>query len=198
MHPKFKISKVINLQDARYCAAVGFHFVSFSLARGDQKKLPPTLIWNMANWLEGPEIILELNAQSWDELKEVTFDYRYLALPLEDWEPGATTQADAFILTTSTPPSPESLQTLLDENTDVEIKFELTFSDITDALAYQALFPHILLNFTSLDLYFDFFQQKHSVMPWGVSLQTEAEEEPDLLDYERMDDLMAIFSDVHL
>ena len=139
-----------------------------------------------------------LNGQSWDELKEVTFDYRYLALPLEDWEPAAKTQADAFILTTSTPPSPESLQTLLDENADVEIKFELTFSDITDALAYQALFPHLLLNFTSIDLYFDFFQQKHEMMPWAISLQSEAEEEPDLLDYERMDDLMAIFSDVHL
>lgn len=198
MHPKFKISKLINLQDARYSAAVGFHFVSFSLARGDHKKLPPTLIWNIANWLEGPEVILELNGQSWEELKEVTFDYRFLALPLEDWEAGASSQADAFILTASTPPAPVVLQNLLEAHSDTDIKFELTFSDITDALAYQPLFPHILLNFTSLDLYFDFFQQKHENMPWGISLQEEAEEEPSYLDYERIDELMAIFSDVHL
>lgn len=198
MHPKFKISKLINLQDARYSAAVGFDFVSFSLARGDHKKLPPTLIWNIANWLEGPEVILEINAQSWDELEEVTFDYRYLALPLEDWDSSAKTQAEAFILTSANPPSPADLQKIVAENSGIELKFELSFSDITDALAYQALFPHLLLNFTSLDLYFDFFQQKNDVMPWGISLQAEAEEETDLLDYERMDDLMAIFSDVHL
>ncbi len=198
MHPKFKISKLINLQDARYSAAVGFHFVSFSLARGDHKKLAPTFIWNIVNWLEGPEVILEINDNSWEELQEVTFDYRYLALPLEDWNAVTKTQANAFILKTSSLPSPIALQSLLNENPDVEIRFELTFSNIADALAYQALFPHIFLHFTSLDLYFDFFQQKNERMPWGISLQEEAEEEPGFLDYERMDELMGIFSDVHL
>jgi len=197
MTPKFKISKLVNLQDARYSAAVGFNFVSFSLARGDHKKLSSTLIWNIANWLEGPEVILELNAQSWDELKEVTFDYSYLSLPLEDWEAGAASQADAFILSAANPPAPEALQAILDEHPDIEIKFELTFSDIADTYAYQALFPQILINFSSLDLYFDFLKPE-SALPWGVSLQLEAEEEPGYLDYERIDDLMAIFSDVHL
>ena len=198
MIPKFKISKIANLQDARYSAALGFDFLSFSLARGDDKKLPATLIWNMVNWLEGPEIILEINADSWEELDEVTFDYAYLSLPLTDLPKAKIKSNQSLILTATEAPSVSELQKILTTYPESEIKFELTFSDTTDALAYQEIFPNLLLNFSSLDLYFEFLKQKHENMPWGISLQKEADEEPGFLDYERIDELMGIFSDVHL
>jgi hypothetical protein len=196
MRPKFKISNLTNLQDARYSAAVGFDLLSFSLARGSARKLPTNLVWNIANWLEGPEIILELNRESLPELEEVTFDYRYLSFPIEDWEPGLLEGSPAVILVADQGCEPEHLQKVIDEH-EGEVKIELFLGEGADASSYQAFFPQLLLHFLDLDSLESFLRDSKE-LPWGISLGEEAEEEPQLLDYERIDEIMAIFSDVHL
>ena len=71
MHPILKINQLTNLQDARSSAAVGFDLISFSLERGNPKKLSAAMVWNIVNWLSGPEIVLDLNVASLEELPEV-------------------------------------------------------------------------------------------------------------------------------
>jgi len=198
MHPKFKISKLTNLQDARYSAALGFDMVSFSLARGERQKLPATLIWNIANWLEGPEIVLDLNAESWEELSEVTFDFHYLSLPWQDFEPQVAQKAQAFVLKGDDSLGIDQIQTLRAAYPTLSLKFELSFDSVEAAMSYQEVFPDLLINFRQLSLYFDFFKQQQATQVWGISLQNEAEEELGYLDYEQIDELMGMFSDVHL
>ena len=71
MKPQLKIGPLTQLQDARSSAAVGFDWLSFSLERGNPKKLSPSLIWNIIQWVSGPEIMIELDAASYMEWEEV-------------------------------------------------------------------------------------------------------------------------------
>lgn len=68
---KLKINNLVNLQDARYCAAFGVDFVSFALGRGNPYKLPEKSVSEMVEWLEGPQFVF-----NFDEDYERCAEYR--------------------------------------------------------------------------------------------------------------------------
>lgn len=57
--PALKINRLVNLHDARYCAAIEIEYVGFALERGSMYKLPETHVGRIASWLEGPRTVLE-------------------------------------------------------------------------------------------------------------------------------------------
>ncbi len=57
--PALKINRLVNLHDARYCAAIEIEYVGFALERGSMYKLPEAHVGRIASWLEGPRTVLE-------------------------------------------------------------------------------------------------------------------------------------------
>ena len=194
MKPSLKIGPLINLQDARYSAAAGFDVVSFSLERGSDRKLSVSMIWNMVQWLSGPEIALEMNVASLEELSEAndTFSYHWITLPAAEWDErvwqhtpaGVVLRADAGF-------DPDHLAGMLLQAKDAgrEMRIEL-FSDAAgNFLPYDDFAGHCFLHFPSLDALgaaIPFLK----IAPMGFALGLEAEEEPGVLHYERIDELL--------
>lgn len=197
MRPKLKISHLTNLQDARYSAAVGFDYVSFCMERGHAKKLAPELVWNIANWLEGPEIILEVNADSMAELAETKVTPAMVAMPLADW-PVEISEV-AVVLRTDTATEPAVLAEMLAKGTasGKNIFFELSLKHPDQLQPFLNILDRLFLHFPSLQMAHNFLKSGQH-LPYGISLREEAEEAPGELNYEMLDELVAIYSDVHL
>ncbi|MEO0470288.1 MAG: hypothetical protein AAF206_11745 [Bacteroidota bacterium] len=193
MRPKLKISNLTNLQDARSSAAVGFDLISFSLERGSMKKLSASMIWNMVNWLSGPEIVLEMNVVSLEELPETEkmFQHRYITLPIAEWSDLVWQHTEAVILRGDQFTDPLYIAQLVDEaeKKDKELKIEITLTELNQLDAYQDVFPHIFLHLTDFEQLLTLVKSDRS-LPGGLSLGEEAEEEPGVLHYERIDDFM--------
>jgi|GEM_PF-3109167 len=195
MRPKLKISNLIHLQDARYAAAAGFEFVSYSLERGHTKKLPVKMVIDMASWLSGPQTILELNIESLNELRAVehAFEFAYVSLPFEDWHEMLLSHEYNFILRSDTPPPIETLHTIIEaiEAEDKQVKFEITFSDPTIVKAYQAIYPYLFVHFQSLQQASVFLSELSTdSQPFGISFREEADEDEYGLHYEVLDELL--------
>jgi len=54
-----KVDHVVHLQDARYCAAAGVQYLTFCLERGHMRKLAENTVWELLEWLSGPQFILD-------------------------------------------------------------------------------------------------------------------------------------------
>ncbi|MFN0201289.1 MAG: hypothetical protein ACKVTZ_07200, partial [Bacteroidia bacterium] len=82
-----KISNITDLQDARYCAAVNFSYISFDLKKGSPSFQTPEAIRQIAAWVTGVKFVIETNAESNDLLAEIypTFPFDYMGLREEDW-----------------------------------------------------------------------------------------------------------------
>ena len=62
--PALKVNSLVNLHDARYCAAIEVEYVGFALERGNLYKLPETHVGRIASWLEGPHTVLEFGTDT--------------------------------------------------------------------------------------------------------------------------------------
>ncbi|MEM7655248.1 MAG: hypothetical protein AAF399_03900 [Bacteroidota bacterium] len=196
MRPLLKVNRITNLQDARSSAAVGVNLLSFSLERGDDRKLPAKLIWSMTNWLSGVEIVLNLNLQSLGELKEVgeSFDFQWVGFPAEEWDNRLWEDLDAIILSASSQTSPEAIAQWIAEveEQDKRILIELAVNDSEQLGAFEAVFPHLLLHFSSVEE-LQSFAATSPLVPAGFVLGEEAEEGPGELDYQRIDEFIEVF-----
>lgn len=199
MRPKLKISNLTNLQDARSSAAVGFDLISFSLERGNDKKLSASLIWNIVNWLSGPGIVLEMNVASLEELSQVEkmFPWKYITVPGEEWDVMLANYTESIILRFSSDVPVERLREIIAgaKPLGLEVKFEISVSDPGDVDAFQELLDHIFLHFSGMQKA-QAYIQSGLPQPFGFSLGEEAEEEPGLLDYQQIDDFLDIYNEV--
>ncbi len=199
MRPKLKISNITNLQDARYSAAVGFDFVSFSLERGSVKKLASNLVWNIINWLEGPEVVLELNAHSLEEVDIVgeSFNFRYITMPYEEWSDLVFQTFPRIIIRADHQVSADQIAEVVSSASlsDFEVKFELALSDFADVAHYQEVLPDVFIHFSELALAHQLIASDYQ--PYGITLGEEAEEDQ-LLDYEQIDTFMEAYWAVFL
>ena len=197
MHPKLKINNLTNLQDARSSAAVGFDQISFSLERGSMKKLSASLIWNMVNWLSGPEIILEMNVASLDELTQVEnmFKYKAITIPADEWNELIFEQVDSVILKTDASTESQEIEEMIaDLEEEKEMKFEIEVNSLEEAGKFSAVSQHIYLHFVDIAT-LEAFINSNAYTPFGYALGEEAEEEPGVLHYERIDEFLEIFHD---
>jgi hypothetical protein len=196
--PKLKINQLTNLQDARSSAAVGFDLISFSLERGSMKKLSAAMIWNMVNWLSGPEIVLDINLASLEELPPVEnmFPYRYITVPFEEWNELLLQQADQIICKSDSLVDPRQIEAIVEagNDDDKEVKFEIYLTNVADAERFLAVKDHIFLHFSDIAQLEEHIQNK-TFTPFGYTLGEEAEEEPGVLHYERIDEFIEIFQD---
>lgn len=184
MRPVLKIGPLTQLQDARSAAAVGFDLISFSLARGDARKLPVSLAWNMAQWLSGPEIVLELNAASlpeWAEAQQQIPGCRAL-MPLAEAEPALAAGLPGLILQASGPVSAADAARWQQAGAWVEIPVAAA----AEAAAYASVRDRLILHWASLDEAARFVAES----PWqpaAHAFSQAAEESPGQLDYARLD-----------
>ena len=72
---KIKISQITNLTDARYFAAWGVDYLGFDVDPDSEHFTPPSVVAEIAEWVEGPGMVLESN-NSPDEI--LLNDYRKL------------------------------------------------------------------------------------------------------------------------
>mgnify|MGYP006269998637 CR=1 FL=1 len=195
MRPRLKISNLISLQDARSSAAVGFDLVSFNLTRGDERKLSAAMIWNLVQWISGPDIVLEMNGASLPELADIqqSFQPGYLTLPLAERSQAADLSGlPPLILKAEVMDDPEALAQLAAAQTD--LRFELHLTQLADVARFAPVLGRSLLHFPSLDEA-EAYLRSDAPVAWGLSLDREAEEEPGVLDYERIDQFIEVFED---
>lgn len=199
MRPVLKVSNLISLQDARSSAAVGFDLISFSLERGSTKKLSASLIWNMVQWLSGPEIVLELNLISLEELEEVRklFEWTYITLPWEEYDERMLADHPRLILRADQFVAPAAIEKVVQAAKDAgaELKVEVSLPDAAQAEAYRAIADEVFLHFESLDELLHFVNAA-PFAPYGLSLRDEAEEEPGFLHYEKIDELIEALDEI--
>jgi hypothetical protein len=55
-----KVNGITNLQDARFCSALGIKWLSFDLAPGSLYKLPERAVVDMIQWLDGPQLVFNV------------------------------------------------------------------------------------------------------------------------------------------
>ena len=196
--PKIKVSRISNLQDARYCAAEEVPFLSFSLERGFDRKLSVQTVWNITNWLEGPEIIIELNGVSVDELSEASqsMNIRYVSFPIEDWTDELWDVHDALIIRAEGNLPLEKAQNLLEtaDQKGKELRLEIQLAEPKEASKWEALYPKIFLNFPHVDNVETLINENENY-PFGISLNMEIEEEPGMLDYDKTGKVFSLFQE---
>ncbi len=193
--PLLKIGPLTTLQDARSSAAVGFDLLTFSLERGNDKKLSVSLIWNMIQWLSGPAIALEMNRFSLEELQDVKqgFDFQYLSMPAKEWGTDLFDHAERLILRADQDMRPKELEAIASESPSPHLWFELHLNKETFLQDYQAILPKSFLHFDELPQATALLSQQLPL--GGFSLKEEAEEEPGVLDYEAIDLWLETFNE---
>lgn len=55
-----KVNGITNLQDARFCSALGIQWLTFDIAPGSLYKLPEKSVLDMIQWLDGPQLVFNL------------------------------------------------------------------------------------------------------------------------------------------
>ena len=200
MRPKLKIGPLTQLQDARSSAAVGFDILSFSLERGSMKKMSPAMIWNMVNWIQGPQILLELNAASLEELEEMnkSFQASYVQLPLAEWDAGLLPQlAQGIYLKADKGANISDIKSSLSQIADAgkEGIVEISLDEISEVGEYQEILATTYLHFSSSETLFEYLKQE-GPNPLGFALGEEFREDAEYLDYERIDDLIELMEEL--
>lgn len=187
MRPLLHIGPLTSLQDARSSAAVGFDIISFSLERGSDRKLSGSLIWNMINWLSGPQIFLEWNAESVPEVEGLAASVVFQGL-ISPWTDQAT-----LALASPQPQWWRTPASLLPQQSEATISW-VEVATAQEALALAPYYARCILHITDFEESFAFLAQAES-WPYGLSLGAEAEEEMGVLDYERIDEWLEKFQE---
>ena len=155
------------------------------------------MIWNMVNWLSGPEFILEMNLASLDELQEIKqlFQWQRITIPVAEWDEMIFLHSEQVILKADELVEPSDIAAWAASATDgQDLKVEIAVTDLAAAARYESVKEHILLHFPSFEVLTAFIQAGNYV-PFGFALGEEAEEEPGFLHYEKIDDFMELFEE---
>lgn len=204
MRPTLAIGPLTNLQDARSSAAVGFDMILFSLERGSLRMLGSNLIWNIASWLSGPSIVLELNRHSLDELKDMgeSVSIGALSFPVEDWrewmkegvDPLNILPVSTVILRISGALDDAEIHTIQKQAIErgIAISFVANVENAVSSLEKHK--EYISLHFQNLETATEFVKNS-SWQPAGILLGAETEEEFGILDYEAIDEWLEVVNE---
>lgn len=186
-----KISNINDLQDARYCAAVGFEWVCFNAKKDG---LSPGTIREMAAWLTGPRFVVECDADNKAALEELqtTFPYHYLCIEASALSDFTPLPHQPLILQVAMPQTPTQVEAEIaaavqhHPNSKVEIALSPT-----DAHLFQAYASALIFHFSSLDEVKDWIQNA-DFQPFGFALHSEVLDGEGFLNYEQLDALVAL------
>ncbi len=68
---KVKISQVTNLSDARYCAAMGVHYLGFNFRKNHESYMDPTRFSEISSWIAGPKLVGEFEDADMAYIREI-------------------------------------------------------------------------------------------------------------------------------
>lgn len=184
-----KVSNITNLQDARYCAAVSFSYVSFDLKKGSPYFQTPEAIRQMAAWVTGVKFVIETNAESNDLLAEIypTFPFDYVGIMEEDWGKLAFLPPYPIILRTKSHEIAQ-LQGLL-QGLPPDSLLEIEIEDIAQIPHFQLIANHCLFIAPNLPQLVHYLK-KEGTVTGDFSLYEAALSQEGGLDYEALDDLV--------
>lgn len=187
-----KIAHITTLQDARYCAAMGFQYINFCLSSFHQRSLQGQQIREITAWLSGTKYVLECDMASIPTLQNLhgTFPYHYIEIPQGDWKSFSFLPPVPFILQAHKNISFIDLESLiaLVQRHHKDSKVEVNIRTNADYLKYEPLFRHLFLHVPSLEELATLLKG-HKNKPWGISLREEALDTEGGLDYEKLDNL---------
>ena len=205
MRPTLAIGPLTNLQDARSSAAVGFDFLIFSLERGNLRMLGGNLIWNIASWVSGPGLVIEIDQQSLPELDNMgeAVTLHALSFPYEDWKArvaGSGVQAEElpvkeiWLRCAGELPESEAAELIrLGQAEGLQTRFVMDMQGDSEIPA--SLASLVLAHYPSLEAA-QAGMMDASLSLAGCVLGPEAEEEFGQLNYEAIDDwLEAVVGD---
>lgn len=191
--PVLKISRLTQLQDARYCAGMGFDVVSFSLERGDMRKLSVSLVWNIVQWVSVPNIALETNAESAEELfdAEKSFAFSYACFPIAEWESAQKTLAQfsekQLLLRAEADTPAAQLATILATESDSKPLFEIHISSLDQLNAYANVLSQCFVHCADISIAKAIFAGESPLQPYGISLGEEVFTSDGALDYDAVE-----------
>ena len=80
---KLIAQNITNLTDARYFAAWGVDYISFNTQSGSEFEISLEDIKEIADWIEGPKVLIESNSLEFDEIADgYILDNIYSSLPI--------------------------------------------------------------------------------------------------------------------
>lgn len=68
---KVKLGQVTHLSDGRFAAAVGIHYIGFSLDPNSDAYIPPVKAKEIMDWLSGSHLVAEFGDQRIEEIKDL-------------------------------------------------------------------------------------------------------------------------------
>ncbi len=201
MKPFLAIGPLTNLQDARSSAAVGFDHLVFSLERGSTRMIGANLVWNIASWISGPEIIIETSRASLEELTTAggADGITALSFRVDDWT--------AWVAEVGVPAEQLPVKHIwLRMGSDFQAEDALELLRMNHAQGLESRFvvdckvpsgipadlaPYVFLHYPSLGESLRHIKSG-KISPLGYFLGAEAEEEFGQLDYEAIDDWLEV------
>lgn len=161
--------------------------------------LGSNLIWNIASWLSGPEIIVELNAISLPELDQLGNPKQLggILFPLAEVE--ALREVGFAALPTNrimlrVGPEDQGISAAIELVESLGYEVDLLAMQVEEPAKWEAFAERVYLHFNHLETSRSFVQTP-SWTPKGIWLGPEAEEEFGLLHYEAIDDWIETIND---
>jgi phosphoribosylanthranilate isomerase len=192
---KVKISKVNNLTEARYFAAMGADYLGFCCNPGTERFCAPTKIKEIISWVEGPQFVMEFDGwQSEDEIRQLLSLDKVQAVHFGAF---ATYKVDFGV-----PVFKDFILENLNEEdfNDVDfpvIRSEKQFHQMTEEeIAMLRHYLSIKMTHIDIDLTKEDLQMMLETLPYfGIILRGGDEEKTGVKSFEELDELFEILED---
>jgi len=166
---KLKAEGIRNLQDARYCSAEGFDFLVFRFEQGYDFRMPAEMIRDIAGWLSGTGIILQVGIDFAETLHQLPADFTIAGVQSERPEALAHPGFEGFIKIYSGMPLPAA-----------DYQYQVAASEYTADM--QQLPIWVLIEHKD--------EMPAGMYPYGISLGTGFQDADGELDYDRVSEVL--------
>ncbi|MEM0996640.1 MAG: hypothetical protein AAGN35_06160 [Bacteroidota bacterium] len=197
MKPKLKLNHIKDLHDARYCAAIGVHLLSFRLEDSAEHAIAPKSVAGIMGWLSGPIGVGEFDDSDGAAINEIVTatQLTWISLPF-DYPVAEAAEIKAHLIFRG----PEAelnlsglgrMQTLAERFPEALFEFSAGPDTPTwEALKAEGLMARSILRFSEpTPIYALLEREGHP--PHAFSLGAFVEEPDGALDYETCDEFFA-------
>jgi hypothetical protein len=194
-----KLNNIVDLQDARFCASFGADYVSFNLSRGHDMKLPERMAAEQIEWLSGPRPVLSFGTDVENFFtytgKHTTPADCLFQFDIDADVPFEEIDRERLILEVGFD-SPEALAAQFDRLHDIgqgvhfmELAPTLDTLEVRSAISdFIVQYDNVCLNLDGLGLA---ALHDMALMPPAVAVRRLVQENAQLLDYEKVEELLA-------
>jgi hypothetical protein len=166
---KLKAEGIRNLQDARFCSAEGFDFLVFRFEQSYDFRMPAEMIRDIAGWLSGTGIILQVGTDYADTFQQLPADFAIAGVQSENPEALAYPNFEGLIKIYSGMPMPTA-----------DYHYQVAASEYTPDM--QQLPVWVLIEHKD--------EMPTGMHPYGISLGTGFQDTDGELDYDRVSEVL--------